>query len=665
MKEKKTVSTLKRVLLNCASQVTWLEALSSNYTMPEEASDEQSQGGISGFGALSHVYMQYPPLRCNAPGTQRLYYDNGNKLLLAPLSDHVLSYKVGTSQLDPHSSDFVGGGPVLFIRYSLDAKLIGIHRSNHEIQFKNRESGQIFSHICKTDTERILGFFWTDCPSCDLILIKTRLFHQKAHYNDSVRLPKFEMTMVKSEANHNPVLAADVHIVTIYGRIYFLQCDRVAMQLNLYRFYSDAVVQQIWFEKFQSVKLQEDKRKGLCLFTRSRVAVSVIDNVLLVHQVDAKVVIINDIFLDSLSPISAPLPLLLRCNLVSNRQGMQVEDSLTSAYSAMIYGDNWIFLVPDLVCDIDNSLLWRICLDLESIAASSSNVLFILEFLQRQRSDPGKGGNISSKRTKTPTGQVTTTPNFVSAESSGETMNRRKSVIEVAENGPKQSMTGTSYDEKLVILKNLESYLRQPSLQSEGLQCGSTRTDSGVSNQLDTQPTSVAISLDEMFQFAFAPVEEELRADLSYLIAVIMEFLHCSMKEKLKVPPDLFAMVIQVRSNRHSELALFVINKILEPSKEVALQLLEQGRQNLKFGSKVWIRLGSCPSIMIMSPYCCKKDSTLKLYNMLENTRGLDVQKVITVQPSLFLEAANVAHNSQHLAAVLRLFSDSTVHTDY
>ncbi|XP_042447878.1 uncharacterized protein LOC122032630 [Zingiber officinale] len=141
--------------------------------MPEEASDEQSQGGISGFGALSHVYMQYPPLRCNAPGTQRLYYDNGNKLLLAPLSDHVLSYKVGTSQLDPHSSDFVGGGPVLFIRYSLDAKLIGIHRSNHEIQFKNRESGQIFSHICKTDTERILGFFWTDCPSCDLILIKT------------------------------------------------------------------------------------------------------------------------------------------------------------------------------------------------------------------------------------------------------------------------------------------------------------------------------------------------------------------------------------------------------------------------------------------------------------------------------------------------------------
>lgn len=34
--------------------------------------------------------------------------------------------------------------------------------------------------------------------------------------------------------------------------------------------------------------------------------------------------------------------------------------------------------------------------------------------------------------------------------------------------------------------------------------------------------------------------------------------------------------------------------------------------------------------------------------------------QVITVQPSLFLEAAVAANNSQHLAAVLRFFSDFT-----
>lgn len=92
---------------------------------------------------------------------------------------------------------------------------------------------------------------------------------------------------------------------------------------------------------------------------------SVVDNVLLVHQVDAKVVILYDIFLDSLTPISAPLPLLLRGTSGNSRQTGQVEDSLSTSYGGMLYGDSWNFLVPDLICDVDNGLLWRICLDLE------------------------------------------------------------------------------------------------------------------------------------------------------------------------------------------------------------------------------------------------------------------------------------------------------------
>lgn len=90
-----------------------------------------------------------------------------------------------------------------------------------------------------------------------------------------IRLPKFEMSMAKTEANNKPVLAAeDVYIVTVcvpflsplfwikcanlasmkevlllidsYGRIYCLQVDRVAMLLHSYRFYRDAVVQQVY-----------------------------------------------------------------------------------------------------------------------------------------------------------------------------------------------------------------------------------------------------------------------------------------------------------------------------------------------------------------------------------------------------------------------------------
>lgn len=101
---------------------------------------------------------------------------------------------------------------------------------------------------------------------------------------------------------------------------------------------------------------------------------SVVDNVLLVHQVDAKVVILYDIFADSRAPISAPLPLLFRgfprsnsSSLRSNREDNESSEvNVLSDHEAIVYGDNWTFLVPDLICDVANHLLWKIHLDLEA-----------------------------------------------------------------------------------------------------------------------------------------------------------------------------------------------------------------------------------------------------------------------------------------------------------
>ena len=95
-------------------------------------------------------------------------------------------------------------------------------------------------------------------------------------------------------------------------------------------------------------------------------AVSTVDNVIIVHQVDAKVVILYDLFLDSLAPISAPLPLLLRDNSVNLLSSSVDTDSRSqSGYEGTIYGPSWTFLVPDIVCDVDNGLLWKLQLDLE------------------------------------------------------------------------------------------------------------------------------------------------------------------------------------------------------------------------------------------------------------------------------------------------------------
>lgn len=57
--------------------------------MAQKASTSQPSTGFNGAGAVSHVYINYPPLRCNVPGSRALYYDDGNKLLLALLPDQV------------------------------------------------------------------------------------------------------------------------------------------------------------------------------------------------------------------------------------------------------------------------------------------------------------------------------------------------------------------------------------------------------------------------------------------------------------------------------------------------------------------------------------------------------------------------------------------------
>lgn len=100
---------------------------------------------------------------------------------------------------------------------------------------------------------------------------------------------------------------------------------------------------------------------------------SVVDNVLLIHQVDAKVIILYDIFADSRTPVSAPLPLLIRglprtttsSSQSSKNDVESSEATLLKDTASNLYGDEWNFLVPDLVCDVATGYLWKINLDLE------------------------------------------------------------------------------------------------------------------------------------------------------------------------------------------------------------------------------------------------------------------------------------------------------------
>lgn len=67
--------------------------------------------------------------------------------------------------------------------------------------------------------------------------------------------------------------------------------------------------------------------------------------------------------------------------------------------------------------------------------------------------------------------------------------------------------------------------VHQSPLQSQVLGPGNNQLNANVTNHQESQVTSAAISPDEMYSFVFAPVEEEVGGDSSYLVAIIVEFL--------------------------------------------------------------------------------------------------------------------------------------------
>ncbi|XP_050228080.1 uncharacterized protein LOC126677480 [Mercurialis annua] len=722
--------------------------------MSVKASSSQLNASFSGSGGLSHVFVQYPPLRCCIPGSRGLYYDDGSKLLLSPTSNQVFSWK--TAPFDPNvapTADSISEGPVLSIRYSLDAKFIAIQRSSQELQFWHRETGETFTHKCRSELESILGFFWTDCPLCDIVLVKTSGLDLLAYGHDAkslglvetrklnvnwyvythesrmvllasgmqcktftgfqlssagiVRLPKFDMAMAKSDANSKPVLAAeDIHIVTVYGRIYCLQIDRVAMLIHSHRFYRDAVIQQ-----------------GSLPIYSSKIAVSVIDNVLLIHQVDAKVVILYDVFVDSRAPVSAPLPLLFRgfrrsttSSSRSTDKDSESTEANTSDYETIVYGDDWTFLIPDLICDVANKLLWKIHLDLEAISASSSEVPSVLEFLQRRKLEANKAKQLCLAITRTvilerrPMSMVSRAIDVLvtnyshsiktgsyfkgikvekTLASSGARLNSPRSDANVSsvvdtlgkplkqksgdraenESHSRSSNVSTSdsdnetcYRSRKIItdkgnifgVESSSTEVQPSSSQSQNHRSSSNLLNVNVLEPQDLQVSSPAVSPDEMYSFVFAPVEEELVGDPSYLVSIIVEFLRSTNLEKIRVHPNLYVLTVQLlaRNEQYTELSSLIINKVLEPSKEVAMQLLESGRQNFQIR-----KLG----LDMLRQLSLHYDYVVQLVQdgyYLESLRYARKHKVNTVQPSLFLEAASASRDSQLLAAVLRFFSD-------
>ncbi|CAM6083639.1 unnamed protein product [Calypogeia fissa] len=743
-----------------------------------------------GSGALSHAFIQYPPLWFNPSGAAGLFYDDGNQLLLVPSPDKVLSWPVNQKiPPDDPSETKILEGPLLFVRFSLDGSILAVQRSGQEVEFVGRETGVLFRQRCRHATDQILGLFWTDCPTCDVVFVTSSglelytVNHDRtgmkyieakrlnvswygythesrlvllasgmqcktlACYQFSaggiIKLPKFDVSMEKAEDNSRPVLCShDIHIATMYGRIYCLQVDRIAMELRVYRFYRDAVEPQ-----------------GFLPIYSRHVALSVVDNVLLVHEIDSKVVLLYDVMSDSKVPISAPLPLLLR-GLPSNPLSRTTSERESSSFEleqlekstlaeATVYDSGWVFANPNIVLDRARALLWKIHLDLEAIAASSSDILLLLAFLQRRSLEANKAkllsveivrsmiierqplpligramdilacsyaqavklntshrspGKKCIQESNTPASRISamvqaprdfdvsgaTLPDSIVQGVQQTPTKRESSAVYVEVEASSTGRVQGSLDQNDGNSLNSSPKAAQITTNSAGdtsnvasrslienLNDGSTGTSSHdhssalgeisgrpleqphaemyVTEVTESKGTTPSISPEEMQKNVFSAIERDMIVDSPFLVATIIEYLHSSTTEHVRVNPGLHVLIIQLlaQQQQYYELWQLIVGKVVPPSKTVAFQLLEVGTQDIatrKLGMDMLRQLHGHTDYVT---------HLLREGRILEAICHVRQTKVEGVAPAVFLEAANALKDPQILACVFRFCLES------
>lgn len=355
-------------------------------------------------GVVSHVVPRGPAVLLDEPPPPdaTVTYDDGSRLLLIAAGSRLYAYSPSDPEAGPRVA-FVREGPVISARYSPDGRILGMQRSATEVEFVNTEDAAEFTqHVKRGSGERLLGFFFAaGVPGIDVVLVTSgglelhaltpernglRLVEEKRRgpvlwyaYTHETRLvllasgsqanrfagfqfapggalkiPKVEMPLAQATSGGpKPVLSPrDVQLLAMYGGLYLAHVDRTAGQLRLYRFFRDALV----------------KERSFTLYSPA-VALSVVDNALLVHAVDSTVTVLLDVGASSTHPVASPLPL-------------GVPDAATPDGALT-------FLSPDIVLDRSAGLVWQLQLDLKAIVESSSDRASLAGFLQRRRQPEG------------------------------------------------------------------------------------------------------------------------------------------------------------------------------------------------------------------------------------------------------------------------------------
>jgi len=388
--------------------------------------------------------------------------------------------------------------------------------------------------------------------------------------NAIVKIPKFSL----ERADKTPLKQEDVIISQIYGKLYCLHVNPPKKEIILYQLTREVVI----------------KRQTLSIPISGSMSIQIIDNLLIVHNLDNKVVMIYDIKEPDLNfPVAAPLPL-----------GVQANTNLPNSNALNLYNSSWIFYQPNLILDNEQGYLWEVALNPESLAASFPDKKKLVDFLMKRSNSKGillqvLKNVIEDCETLSVISEIFDVLNqtlSTSKESvdSNIRVHRRvnsgggsqHSSLIMSPNAPLSQINLTAVSKPVKSHRRSLSAddwnnLRPPTESEKNDSPTEERPKSNISDSsTKTSEGQVVIHQEDIYTHVFAPIEEEKGLDYKFMVAVLTEYIRSLNFNHIKVEPFLHELLINflVRNNRFYQLHQLLQYHVVSDSVHVACQLL-------------------------------------------------------------------------------------------
>jgi len=637
--------------VSCAAKEADAASAHASSDVPPSPMEQEEQAGAMSHDSLAHLHLQRLAARFSPAAVTNVSYDDGNALLLVTERNILYSWPVNAGAADGDAiaapnTCVLTEGPVLATRFSLDGSLLAIQRTSRDVEFVNRDKGSVFWQRCRRG-EPLIGFFWVNTPECHLALVTAaglelyqllpdrnglRLTETKEHRVDwfkfthetrlvllaseslsgvraagyqfaasgVLRLPKMDLVSQAIDRNRARVGRKNVHLLTMYGCMFCAHVDYACQQLRLHRFYRDALVLQHTFPLYST-----------------KVALSVVDNALMLHDVHTGVVLVLDIHAGEEHPLASPLPPRLPPHPTSSPDCDSPDADPSSspdpaaAGPTDLYTSSWSFECPDLIVDWQRGAVFRQRLDLAAIVASCSNRPALVAFLQRRRQDLHYAPHADPRSLS-----IFVTSSLIQDRVALPIISQ---VFELLCSTYRDAMSNAQ--------------LVQGRLQDDAL-----------------LPRSPAVSPEDVATYVFAPLEAGTQSDAPFVIAALTEYLRCCETTRLTCPASLPTILFALlrRERRLHELPAWVPALSRPPGKQVALEVAKSAKEH--------------PPAMQVVQDLLHRPSTHEVYVtvLLQEGRVLDALRyarkngVESVPPMAFLDAALKTRDPCMFATVYR-----------